>query len=142
MNIMNIEDESRQEDLHSRWTTPCRRHLNSTPAEVTKDWCHLFLVTYCKKGTPFKDSNCLFFYCGCSTNVFLVLIFSGVFIYDVLFVNVRVSTIWQMIRASVTSFITGAPVVKIIKLYHHFFPLKSWNRYFSSCLEMLRIPEN
>ena len=48
MNIMNIEDEGRQEDLHSRWTTPCRRHLNSTPAEVTKDWCHLFLVTYCK----------------------------------------------------------------------------------------------
>ena len=48
MNIMNIEDEGRQEDLHSRWTTPCRRHLNSTPAEVTKDWCHLFLVKYCK----------------------------------------------------------------------------------------------
>ena len=56
---------------------------------------------------------------------FSVLIFFCVFIYDVLFVNVRVLTIWQMIRASVMSFITGAPVVKIIKLYHHFFPLKS-----------------
>ena len=56
---------------------------------------------------------------------FSVLIFLCVFIYDVLFVNVRVLTIWQMIRASVMSFITGAPVVKIIKLYHHFFPLKS-----------------
>ena len=87
MIIMNIEDEGRQEDLHSRWTTPCRRHLNSTPAEVTKDRCHLFLVKYCKyfpinfkihgalppfrkKWRPFKDSYCLFFYCGCSTKVF------------------------------------------------------------------------
>ena len=77
-----------------------------------------------EKGTPFKDSNCLFSIVV-AQQMFLVLIFSGVFIYDVLFVNVRVSTIWQMIRASVTSFITGAPVVKIIKLHHHFFPLKS-----------------
>ena len=142
MNIMNIEDEGRQEDLHSRWTTPCRRHLNSTPAEVTKDWCHLFLVKYCKyfpinfkiHGTlpPFRKNGDLskilivcFSIVVAQQMFFSVLIFLCVFIYDVLFVNVRVLTIWQTIRASVMSFITGAPVVKIIKLYHHFFPLKS-----------------
>ena len=78
-----------------------------------------------EKGTPFKDSNCLFSIVVAQQMFFSVLTFLCVFIYDVLFVNVRVSTIWQMIRASVTSFITGAPVVKIIKLHHHFFPLKS-----------------